>query len=490
MARWYYEVAGRETGPVPETKIVWLLSKGSLAVSDRIRLESEEAWRSLDEVPEFAAAVNKVGGAPTQPAETGDSGEWSDNDLDSMLGEEAPVVARRGEAQSFRAASAADRALSDSAEADLTDLDSMLSGIGEAPAGASRKPAAAAQVAADDQWYYKSFGQEMGPVSFADVSQMAEDGVLHSDDYVRKGETGAWQRAGRMPQLKFANLDGDKDRLKDSVASFTLSSQRFGERGLEAMKKKAAEETVEEEIDDEAEVEAEAPEPVKPKKPPKRRKRRPGESADDFAAALLEEEAALSPPTPRPSYRDYQPSGQSPAAANAPADPGVAAAAPAMSAPRPVFTPPPAAPAFQRGPSKSSGGAKFNFDPKMAGIAGGVLAIALAGYFIPWKSFLGGPGKADYEVVAAMFGRLKVLHEKKAGQSDWDAAKKEMEPEIKKSLASLRPMTRTNIVAKKLYVFQADGLKPILADGAGAKDELFEEAEGLLTLAKKVVDKK
>ena len=52
-----------------------------------------------------------------------------------------------------------------------------------------------------DNWYYKLFGDEFGPVTFDELVEFAKTHVLSSDDEVRLGESGAWRRAGSMGQL-------------------------------------------------------------------------------------------------------------------------------------------------------------------------------------------------------------------------------------------------------------------------------------------------
>ena len=52
-----------------------------------------------------------------------------------------------------------------------------------------------------DGWYYKSFGEEFGPVSLDELVALAKKQVLVSDDEVRFGENGGWRRAGSMGQL-------------------------------------------------------------------------------------------------------------------------------------------------------------------------------------------------------------------------------------------------------------------------------------------------
>jgi len=52
-----------------------------------------------------------------------------------------------------------------------------------------------------DNWYYKLFGDEFGPVTFDALVELAKSETLTSDDEVRFGESGPWRRAGSMGQL-------------------------------------------------------------------------------------------------------------------------------------------------------------------------------------------------------------------------------------------------------------------------------------------------
>ncbi|WP_397569484.1 GYF domain-containing protein [Schlesneria sp. T3-172] len=52
-----------------------------------------------------------------------------------------------------------------------------------------------------DGWYYKSFGEEFGPVTFDELVELAKNRALGSDDEVRFGANGNWRRAGSMGQL-------------------------------------------------------------------------------------------------------------------------------------------------------------------------------------------------------------------------------------------------------------------------------------------------
>jgi hypothetical protein len=51
------------------------------------------------------------------------------------------------------------------------------------------------------QWYCKLMGDELGPFTSAQLLEMARSHKLTPDDYVRKGETGAWVGAYRVKGL-------------------------------------------------------------------------------------------------------------------------------------------------------------------------------------------------------------------------------------------------------------------------------------------------
>jgi hypothetical protein len=45
------------------------------------------------------------------------------------------------------------------------------------------------------RWYYKAFGQELGPMPFGELVQLARCGELTTDDWVRAAHEGDWRRA-------------------------------------------------------------------------------------------------------------------------------------------------------------------------------------------------------------------------------------------------------------------------------------------------------
>jgi hypothetical protein len=64
-----------------------------------------------------------------------------------------------------------------------------------------------------DQWYYRMFGQDFGPVSFEELKQLAELGSISSDDEVRQSSAAAWSAAGSVTALGLSTSSGPKSIL-------------------------------------------------------------------------------------------------------------------------------------------------------------------------------------------------------------------------------------------------------------------------------------
>ena len=58
------------------------------------------------------------------------------------------------------------------------------------------------------QWYYKVLGQETGPVSSAELKELAESGFLTPDVEIRKGADGNWVAADQIRGLFDGSLRG------------------------------------------------------------------------------------------------------------------------------------------------------------------------------------------------------------------------------------------------------------------------------------------
>ena len=60
------------------------------------------------------------------------------------------------------------------------------------------KTAASRPPAAQIVWYYRAMGEEIGPLSAADLQELAKSGLLTPDTPIRAGADGEWLAAGRV----------------------------------------------------------------------------------------------------------------------------------------------------------------------------------------------------------------------------------------------------------------------------------------------------
>jgi hypothetical protein len=61
------------------------------------------------------------------------------------------------------------------------------------------------------EWYYKAMGSEAGPVSPAELRDLAESGFLASDVLVREGADGDWIPAGDVPGLLEGSFEAEAE---------------------------------------------------------------------------------------------------------------------------------------------------------------------------------------------------------------------------------------------------------------------------------------
>ncbi|MAG94509.1 MAG: hypothetical protein CMJ48_12280 [Planctomycetaceae bacterium] len=73
-----------------------------------------------------------------------------------------------------------------------------------------------------EQWFYRLFGEEFGPVPVSSVREMIADGTIAADDEVRAGVDGSWIRAN---QLAESTLAGHPQEITD-LSELTLVDER------------------------------------------------------------------------------------------------------------------------------------------------------------------------------------------------------------------------------------------------------------------------
>jgi hypothetical protein len=241
--------------------------------------------------------------------------------------------------------------------------------------------------AEDADWYFKMDDQELGPVTFERLMQLAQGGRLQKTDPIRLTRLGSWMEAGSMVGLFPEEAPPEP-------------APTIGKKGSTKAKDSSVPE-------------------------------RPTGDADDWAAAVLAEDEPEPPPRRHsPLPRSAEPAESRPAAAVAPPDPAPAAAAAlsiatkmaaSASAQRATFTPPP------KSSRKSSSGGGFSLpsglgdtlaNPKLLGALGAV-ALGVALFFVPWGSLFG-PGAEDLTTeLEGIWGQVKPLHENDAPDAEW-----------------------------------------------------------------------
>jgi hypothetical protein len=247
-----------------------------------------------------------------------------------------------------------------------------------------------AQDSEDAEWYFKMDEQQLGPVTFERLMQLAHSGRLQPSDPIRLTKLGSWMEAGSMVGLFL----------------------------------------------EEAPPEEPAPKP----KPASSVAERPTGDADDWAAAVLSEPSA-EPDPPRRSAPSQPRTAPAPAPREPEPAPAAAAAlsiatrmAATSSAQRPAFTPSPkssrkSSPGGGGGLSLPSGLGAALANPALLG-AIGVVLLGVALYFVPWGSFFTPPVDDLTAQLEEVWGQVKPLYEAKAPASEWDAVAAQVKPKL------------------------------------------------------------
>jgi len=174
LKRWYYQMLVEEFGPVEVTTIRQLIKDGTLSSTDLVRSEDSSEWITVA------------------------SGSWSVGPDDSEPDH-----------------------ISDLSELSFTFEDSTPS-----DRRTPRETDGQASTAVPPQYYSRSLGQVLGPMSLDDLIGMAETGALTHSDEVRFGETSNWQSAGDLSELTNALSIGEQ-LTGEPVASAPPSTRRL-----------------------------------------------------------------------------------------------------------------------------------------------------------------------------------------------------------------------------------------------------------------------
>ena len=79
-----------------------------------------------------------------------------------------------------------------------------------------------------DQWFYRMFGQDFGPVSFDELKSLAELGSISADDEVRDAGSSDWVTAGSIGELGLAAGGSATLSVRAVMTAPTVSSSHAG----------------------------------------------------------------------------------------------------------------------------------------------------------------------------------------------------------------------------------------------------------------------
>ncbi|RLS56926.1 MAG: DUF4339 domain-containing protein [Planctomycetota bacterium] len=389
VLEWYYKILGQEMGPVTSAEVQEQIQQGSLASNDLIRLGTNGEWQPLSRIPHFRAQA-----AAMQPQP-----EW----FCRMLGQElGPMtfdeLQSMVNASSLHADDEVRHAAGGSWErADRTRGLKFTRSAAVVPSGSHDRTATYAPFGADAkrrEWYYEMLGQEMGPISFLELSKAIAEGSLQLEDKARKGKAGAWSLVIDVPGL-----------VTDEARAAHVASR------LESTRPR--------------------PVPVVAPAPSNKGESSKGASSGSASGGPASGEASrVAAAVPLPEAPSPPPAVTPPPRPPAPMSGiGMNSGMGSMAASRPAAPPPP--PAFKA--RRSSSSPSFNFGAMFGGLKdalnpkaiAAIVVILLAGAFLAASQFglrLGGtPGKKEYAEIRLMYDEIKKLEDTKAPEAEWAA---------------------------------------------------------------------
>lgn len=165
MDDWFYKLFGDEFGPVSYDELVELAKSQTLSIDDEVRFGANGQWRRAGSIGKLMAHLPYQPGKGVTPAAVGAQ------DLEDFM---SGTVTQSSPA---------------SHESQWSNGDSF----------ETSGPTSAAKV--EEGWWCKVLGNEIGPVPFEELVEMAKANTLSSNDEVRFGENGHWRRAGSIGPL-------------------------------------------------------------------------------------------------------------------------------------------------------------------------------------------------------------------------------------------------------------------------------------------------
>ncbi len=319
------------------------------------------------------------------------------------------------------------------------------SGESSRPTDAYGSPISAAEE--EEQWFFRTMGQQLGPMTWADLSIMARKGEIGLNDEVRRMDESEWQPArtiaGLLPEYHSAPAHESSVRMSVSQQSildeddFEMSNAMLSSRKTSSTrppKKKSPSRTNRRprpvrtgKTNAEFQPPAKSPSAAKPK----------AESKPEDLHEWLAEEVPPEPETPAETKPIVEESVAPPVETSnraAEYQARIAALAREQAAKKPV-----AAKTKVQGPSmgeRFSGlTEKLKENPKVMGVLA-VLALVLIFKYVPWPFGKGAEGYLD--PITQIGDGYKQLRTKKAPPAEFNQFKKEFLPAVKALISELR----------------------------------------------------
>ena len=538
---WYYQLLGEETGPISFESLQDLVRDGHLNADDEVR-SSNSGWMRAADVPDLFA-----------PGTIAEPEEATDLDLDLLLSVSSSSPARRSSNRQGLEQAKADAArnaeewfykllgqeVGPCSHDDIVEQIQLGSLLGEDLVRVGRDgnwrtlssyPQYTSQLALmkpKPEWYCRVLGQVLGPMLFDELQLMVESGSLHTDDEVRFGATGAWQRAEQTRGLKFTAARAVKAPAKLSTHApfgeaarkkewyYEILGQQLGPISFEELAKAVADGSLQ--LEDKARrgataawglvlnvpglisVEQKAaylaakqaatrPKPVAPPAvvPP------PVATPASLAGGVSNPAAKVLPASPTPAAASPQPPASKPPVA-APPPPPPPPPRTAPPPPMPMNRPTSSATAFRPPAKKGSSGGGFKVNGKMVGAIAGVLLLVGAIFVLPMLgiSFGSQPGLEEYAKVKVIWDEAQALRKKKSGISDWEDFGKKHSSEVKKLEKEITDQSpgASKRLLQLMYFCTKNHLPAIMVDGNAMRYKAMErdmkEAEKLAGPKKK-----
>ena len=170
---WFCRAMGREIGPLSLPAIKELAAGGFLSPEVLVRKGHDGDWVPANEVtglvddePQTAPAEEDVKRSPAPPPEA------PARDAPASPATHAPLI-------------------------QIPDDDGLFALVKERTA----EPPSPTPQAAEVSWYYQAMGEELGPVSWAELKELAETGFVTPKVLVRQGGDGRWVPASQVKGL-------------------------------------------------------------------------------------------------------------------------------------------------------------------------------------------------------------------------------------------------------------------------------------------------